>query len=193
MGDVKQWSITTFVGGFRKTHTVRVDLSAYPVSDEERKQLENLLRKATLRIQQLLGNQNFGFKVNDGHFIFSGSSANFIETVLDVLSQVSVNAGTTGDELRLFGERQTAHLHRPPGYGLLRFADFFYSKKSVEECLRPTIQDLQDEYAEALAAKRPHKARWVRLRGTWSFVCAAGMLTMASIGKQVVKIWKAVG
>jgi hypothetical protein len=76
---------------------------------------------------------------------------------------------------------------------LLWFADFFYPKKSVEECLRPTIQDLQDEYAEALAAKRPHKARWVRIRGTWSFVCAAGMLTMAGIGKQVVKIWKAVG
>lgn len=86
-----------------------------------------------------------------------------------------------------------SRLHRPPGYGLLWFADFFYSKKSVEECLRPTIQDLQDEYAEALAAKRPHKARWVRIRGTWSFACAAGLLTMASIGKQVVKIWKAVG
>ncbi|WP_420125245.1 hypothetical protein [Longimicrobium sp.] len=88
---------------------------------------------------------------------------------------------------------RAAHLQRPPGYGLLWFADFFYSPKSVEECLRPTIQDLQDEYAEALAAKRPQKARWVRIRGTWSFACAAGMLTMASIGKQVVKIWKAVG
>jgi hypothetical protein len=86
-----------------------------------------------------------------------------------------------------------SRIEHPPGYGLLWFADFFYSRKSVEECLRPTIQDLQDEYAEALAAKRPHKARWVRIRGTWSFVCAAGMLTMASIGKQVVKIWKAVG
>jgi hypothetical protein len=94
---------------------------------------------------------------------------------------------------RLSGLRRRGRLQRPPGYGLLWFADFFYSRKSVEECLRPTIQDLQDEYAEALAAKRPHKARWVRIRGTWSFVCAAGLLTMASIGKQVVKIWKAVG
>jgi hypothetical protein len=84
-------------------------------------------------------------------------------------------------------------LQRAPGYGLLWFADFFYSRKSVEECLRPTIQDLQDEYAEALVAKRPRKATWVRIRGTWSFVCAAGLLTMASGGKQVVKIWKAVG
>jgi hypothetical protein len=84
-------------------------------------------------------------------------------------------------------------LQRPPGYGLLWFADFFYSRKSVDECLRPTIQDLQDEYVEALAAKRPQKARWVRIRGTWSFLCAAGLLTMVGIGKQVVKIWKAVG
>jgi hypothetical protein len=92
--------------------------------------------------------------------------------------------------------RQTTEgtrLRRAPGYGLLWFADFFYSRQSLEECLQPTIQDLQDEYAEALAAKRPHKAAWVRIRGTWSFVCAAGMLTMASAGKQVVKIWKAVG
>lgn len=96
--------------------------------------------------------------------------------------------------LGIFGRiRLGSRLHRPPGYGLLWVADFFYSKKSVEECLRPTIQDLQDEYAEALAANRPHKARWVRIRGTWSFACAAGLLTMASIGKQVVKIWKAVG
>lgn len=86
-----------------------------------------------------------------------------------------------------------SYLQRPPGYGLLWFADFFYSRKSVEECLRPTIQDLQDEYAEALYAKRPYKARWVRIRGTWSFLCAAGLLAMASVGKQVVKIWKAVG
>lgn len=86
-----------------------------------------------------------------------------------------------------------SRLQRVPGYSLLWFADFFYSKKSVEECLRPTIQDLQDEYTEALAAGRPHKARWVRIRGTWSFVCAAGLLTVASVGKQVVKIWKMVG
>jgi hypothetical protein len=89
--------------------------------------------------------------------------------------------------------QRPSRLHRSPGYGLLCIADFFYSRKSVEECLRPTIQDLQDEYIEALAANRPHKARWVRIRGTWSFVCAAGLLTMASVGKQVVKIWKAVG
>jgi hypothetical protein len=89
--------------------------------------------------------------------------------------------------------KRESRLHRPPGYGLLWFADFFYSRKSVEECLRPTIQDLQEEYTEALAAKRLHKARWVRIRGTWSFLCAASLLTVASVGKQVVKIWKAVG
>jgi hypothetical protein len=103
---------------------------------------------------------------------------------------ISVKVGAV---LRSLGVARQARLQRPPGYGLIWFADFFYSKKSVEECLRPTIQDLQAEYAEALAANRPHKARWVRIRGTWSFVCAAGMLTMASAGKQMVKIWKAVG
>jgi hypothetical protein len=90
-------------------------------------------------------------------------------------------------------QARDSQLHRPPGYGLLWFADFFYSRKSVEECLRPTIQDLQDEYAEALAANRLHKARWVRIRGTWSFACAAGLLTLVSIGKRVGKLWRAVG
>ena len=81
-------------------------------------------------------------------------------------------------------------LIRPPGASLLRFAEFFYSPKAFKEVLEPTIVDLQAEYAEALSQGRGWKAGWVRLRGYWSFVNAAGLLSAVSLGKKVVKIWK---
>jgi hypothetical protein len=76
-----------------------------------------------------------------------------------------------------------------PGARLLWFADFFYSPRSVEEILLPTIIDMRRDYNDALAESRQAKAGWVRVRGTWEFVSAAGALTMASVGDILVRLW----
>lgn len=167
-------------------------------SEEDRKQFERGLADGTIRITT-----NFDTAISateaavevdaNRHRVIPGRSEPFEQSVVDrwerLLKCLTV-FDALGDQFRSI---RGGRLHRPPGYSLLWLADFLYSRKSVEECLRPTVQDLQEEYAEALAAQRPYKARWVRIRGTWSFACAASLLTMASVGKQVVKIWRAVG
>lgn len=77
-----------------------------------------------------------------------------------------------------------------PGARLLWLADFFYSRKSVEEVLEPAINDLRQEYFDALRDERQFKAQWVRIRGTWAFVSACWMLAFVSVGKLVVTAWK---
>jgi hypothetical protein len=84
-------------------------------------------------------------------------------------------------------------LHRAPGFTLLRVAEFVYSKKVFEEIIQPTIIDFQGEYVEALAAGRNWKARWVLLRGYWSFIRATGTLTVVGSFQKVVKIIRLVG
>ncbi len=53
-----------------------------------------------------------------------------------------------------------------------RFAAAFFSQKTNKHVLEPVLRDLRDEYMEALAEGRLWKARWVRIRGTWSFWAA---------------------
>ncbi len=83
-------------------------------------------------------------------------------------------------------------IHRPPGFKLQAFADFFFSRKTYEIVLEPVLRDLQDEHIEALAEDQLWKARWVRIRGTWSFWAAALAQTPLSVVKWVLKLWKAV-
>ena len=78
-------------------------------------------------------------------------------------------------------------ISRPPGSTLFAIADFFCSKKTVGEVVTPLIADMQFEYNEALAARRKHKAKWVRIRCCWSFFKALGM---HSILKTFVEMWR---
>lgn len=64
-----------------------------------------------------------------------------------------------------------------PGSRLLWLADLLFSRKSVEEVLEDTVIDMRNQYFEALAQGRTGKAAWVRIRGTWNFLCAAWELT----------------
>ena len=78
---------------------------------------------------------------------------------------------------------RAATLVAPPGYRLLRFAEFVFSRQSYRWVLEPVIGDLRREHAAALAAGRRWKARWVRLRGTWAFWAAvAGLLPLSAVG-----------
>jgi hypothetical protein len=84
----------------------------------------------------------------------------------------------------------TAHISSPPGTHLLLVAEFLYSRQTFEEILRPAIEDMRSEYNTALVSVHRWKARWVRLRGTWSFVTAAGLVTFGSVGRVMVRFWK---
>jgi hypothetical protein len=95
------------------------------------------------------------------------------------LSSLLVSAGTWKIE----------RVHHAPGFGLLRVAEFAYSRKTFEEVFVPTIQDLQEEYAAALAADRMWKARWVKARGYWSFFSAAGMQAAVRTARKAFKMW----
>lgn len=79
----------------------------------------------------------------------------------------------------------------PPFIRLQGLADFLFSRRTYEAIMEPTLRDLLDEYCEALAANRPWKARWVRVRGYWSFWSAVFAQLPISAVKMVYKIWKA--
>lgn len=78
---------------------------------------------------------------------------------------------------------------QPPGSLLRSVSEFVFSKKTLEYVIDPIIADMQAEYFEALAAKRPYKAAWVRLRGYWSFAKAVGLYSLL---KAVVEMWRRV-
>lgn len=68
-------------------------------------------------------------------------------------------------------------VRRAPGSHLLWLADLLFSRKSVGEVLEDAVIDMRQEYFDALSQGRTGKARWVRIRGTWAFLCAAWELT----------------
>jgi hypothetical protein len=69
--------------------------------------------------------------------------------------------------------------------------EFFYSRRTFEEVFQPTISDLQEEYLDALAERRPWKARWVKVRGIWSFFSAVLLQTFTGVGKYLVRFLRA--
>jgi hypothetical protein len=85
--------------------------------------------------------------------------------------------------------RQTGHtgVSDPPGMTLQTVAEFFCSKKTCEQIVKPMIADLQFEYFDALSQKRILKARWIRVRYFWSFCSVLGM---TRILKSFVDVWR---
>lgn len=80
----------------------------------------------------------------------------------------------------------------PVGFKLRALAAFVFSPKVYREILEPCLRDLYDEYCQALAEKQTWKARWVRLRGYWSFWAAFFAQMPISLAKKVYQIWKAI-
>lgn len=62
--------------------------------------------------------------------------------------------------------------NRPPGLRLQGLAEYFFPQKAYKTIFEPILRDLQDEHTEALAEGRIWKARWVGLRGRFSFWAA---------------------
>lgn len=78
----------------------------------------------------------------------------------------------------------------PPGLKLRRIGDFFFSRATFEAVLEPTLADLEDEYQAALFEGRTWKARWVKIRGYWSFWAAMAAQAPLSMIKRLFEIWK---
>jgi hypothetical protein len=79
---------------------------------------------------------------------------------------------------------------RAPGWRLNAFAKFVFPKKIYERVLQPTLADLESEYAEALAEGDVLKAKWVKVRGIYSFWAAALLQLPVSLVRLIVTIWK---
>ena len=82
-------------------------------------------------------------------------------------------------------------LRKFPGFLLRSIGEFVFSAKTFRIVIEPILRDLFDEYCEALAAGRPFKARWVCIRGYYSFWSAFVAQLPISAVKMVYKIWKA--
>lgn len=79
-----------------------------------------------------------------------------------------------------------------PGHRLLVIAEFLFSRRTMDEILGPAMDDMRREYNESLAAGRPRKAQWARIRGTWSFLAAAGLIVFTRFGRLFLKAWRLV-
>lgn len=82
-------------------------------------------------------------------------------------------------------------IQTPPGLRLLALAEFLFSHRTFKMVLEPTLRHLYDEYCEALNARRPRKAAWVRIRGYWSFWSAVMAQLPISLLKRAFELWKA--
>jgi hypothetical protein len=113
----------------------------------------------------------------------------FVEEGLVALLERVVRASKRLSGLKLGASR--SRIIAPPGHRLLAFAKFFFSRRTVDEVLQPTIEDMREEYHDALIAGEIFKARWIRVRGCWEFFKAAGLAKIFGIAKVVTKLWKA--
>jgi hypothetical protein len=82
-------------------------------------------------------------------------------------------------------------IYAPPGWRLRRFAEALFAPKTYKQVFEPTLRDLEDEYCQALLEKRSRKAKWVCLRGYWSFWEAVVAQSPISLFRVMCKLWKA--
>ena len=125
----------------------------------------------------------------------------FVETINRLFRDLQADAENKYAKISRFSSRvllvrlrdaasnHSNRIVRPPGAFLSSIAEFLYSPKTRQHVIMPIISDLQMEYCEALAAGRPYKAAWVRVRGYWSFFKAIGLYT---IMKTLVEMWRKV-
>src|SRR5687768_10583012 len=72
-------------------------------------------------------------------------------------------------EAKLLAAKKTPRIHKAPGWALLSLSKWLFAAKTCERVFLQAIIDMQCEYNEALCEGRSHKARWVIIRGRWSF------------------------
>jgi hypothetical protein len=90
--------------------------------------------------------------------------------------------------LAIFRSGASATIERLPGSRLRVLLDFVCTAKSFRGVFEPIIADMQDEYVQAVAAGRHQKARWVRLRGYWGLLEAAGFMKLLNVWDLILKL-----
>ncbi|MEM5518657.1 GcrA family cell cycle regulator [Henriciella sp. AS95] len=76
------------------------------------------------------------------------------------------------EEIRSRKRAQNPKIISPPGYRLAKLLKVLFPKRFFQSVLEQTIQDMQEEYNEALAEGNLKSAQWIRVRGYVS-VCSA--------------------
>lgn len=74
----------------------------------------------------------------------------------------------------------------PPGTRLRMLVNFLYAKKTCSSVFDPIIADMQFEYMEALAERRPLKARWIAIRGHLAAFESMGLYTLIRTVKTII-------
>jgi hypothetical protein len=81
---------------------------------------------------------------------------------------------------------------KPPGGFLLICSEFILPKNYYTNVALPVVVDMRGEYFDALSQNRIWKARWVRIRGTYSFFAAIGLDRAFAFVSFFIKAWKSV-
>src|ERR1044072_1750745 len=80
---------------------------------------------------------------------------------------------------------QTNLISAAPGSSLLSLVEFLFSPYTVEHTFKPIVADWRTEFFDALHKGRYWKARWVRVRYTFSFVMAMGLSKVFSLVRSI--------
>ncbi len=83
-------------------------------------------------------------------------------------------------------------LQKPPGWMVLIVTEFITTKRYYERACLPAVADMREEYYEALSQNRIGKARWIYVRGTYSFFAAIGLDRAFAFVSFFIKAWKSV-
>jgi hypothetical protein len=94
--------------------------------------------------------------------------------------------------LRIMSTGRNRLAASPPGHNLIEFASFLFSKRANQMIYLPLISDMREEYNEALFQNRTWKARWIHIRGIYSFFAAIGLDRAFAFVSFFIKAWKSV-
>ena len=99
-------------------------------------------------------------------------------------------SATFKSEVKKKPQGKQGRITLPPGHLLRDFVNLAYSKKIAERVLLPTITDMQKDWMDANPVNCPWKARWVTIRGYWTFLKVIGLQGVVSIIKRIFDAWK---
>lgn len=120
--------------------------------------------------------------------ILFGSLLSFSIAVLSI--PISIMS-TLRDSLVNYKRARTSNLILiAPGQRWLKFAQFFFSPKTVDLEVRPTLADWHNEYFNALQDKKTAKSRWICVRYNFSMVKVLWLSKLWEIVERVFKLVK---
>jgi hypothetical protein len=122
-------------------------------------------------------------------YAYSPSLSRRVKLVALAAFRVTARMGRD-TRIALFRRRQTERtIKAPPGHWMTSFSEFFFSKKTCELVLNLVVADMRYEYFDALSNGRTAKARWIIVRGHFSYVLAVGTTAVGKLFRALVGDW----